>query len=287
MTIGNMVRPVTADSYLAPTAFQDSFQWPSTPTSQNTWFPALYWVTVFGRAPLALFWASLYRFCGEPLLWQLSCLLSNLSGLLSPDSYPVHNVGQPRPQALLLSLDSKSSADTDFFFRLSFCNNLSYLCCFPRLTAWLGGTVALQLGFRMQNRNNGTQSFSPLGFRKHWPNWVVGDLLYARLRGKPWLLAKMSGTLSLKPISWCPKHRCSCRWCVSLSFGDTRARRRAVLPWFFFPQLPVFSLEGCHLPLSEKKIDVFSGQSICSSSHYFWSFLAILPPFSVALSPPQ
>lgn len=25
MTISNMVRPVTADSYLAPTAFQDSF----------------------------------------------------------------------------------------------------------------------------------------------------------------------------------------------------------------------------------------------------------------------
>lgn len=30
MTIGHVVRPVIADSYLAPAAFQDSFQWPST-----------------------------------------------------------------------------------------------------------------------------------------------------------------------------------------------------------------------------------------------------------------
>lgn len=84
-------------------------------TSQNTRFPTLYWVTGFGRVPLAQFWASLYCSYGEPLLSQLSCLLNNLSSLLSPDSYPVHNLGQPRPQALLLSLGLKMPADADFF----------------------------------------------------------------------------------------------------------------------------------------------------------------------------
>lgn len=92
-------------------------------TSQNSQFPTLCWVTGFGRVPLAQFWASLYCSCGEPLLWQLFCSLNNLSSLLSPDSYSVHNLGQQRPQALLLSLGLKAPADADFF-RLSFCNNL-------------------------------------------------------------------------------------------------------------------------------------------------------------------
>lgn len=115
MTIGNMVRKVTADNYLALVTFQGSFQWPLSPSLPKILDFQLYWVTGFGRVPLAQFWATLYCSCGGPLLSQLSCLLNNLSSLLSPYSYPVHNLGQPRPQALLLSLGLKMPADADFF----------------------------------------------------------------------------------------------------------------------------------------------------------------------------
>lgn len=120
----------------------------------------------------------------------------------------------------------------------------------------------------------------------------MGDFLYARLWGKPnqLLFPKtcLSGTASLKPISWSPKHGCIWHCCVALSFWDTRATRKAVLPcfsWFclfviwwwlwclfgFFSQLPVFSLERCQLPLSEK-----NGHFLQSVNLFIFPLLTIL-----------